>query len=374
MKIMINSGKMGPFFTTRRRLLEQLKENGYEITLGGYQDGFASTCEDFGVKYKVIPISRAGLNPVADFKVLRAYYKIMKTEKFDIVHSYTAKPNIYGSIAARLAGVKEIYPTVNGLGYAFTGNSLKNKIVRGVISLLYAIGFACATKVFFQNVDDANEMIKRRIIKKEKCVVISGSGIELEAFPYSKLSNTNSFFLASRLLVTKGLREYFEAAKKVKAIYPEARFILAGALDPNPDGIKEEELKMYTEDGTIEYLGVVSDMQSALKECAVFVLPSFYREGVPHAILEAMSIGRAIITTDSSGCRETIKDAERSTGKGINCFLVEPKNSNELAEKMIYLLEHPEMVKQMGENSRRYAAERFDVEKVNKIMLDTMGV
>lgn len=373
MKIMINSGKIGPFFTTRKRLLEQLKERGYEITLGGYQTGFDDICKEFSVGYKVIPLSRAGINPIADLKTLYSYYKVMKAEQFDVVHSYTAKPNIYGSIAAKLAGVKNIYPTVNGLGYAFTGNSLKNKVVRLVISVLYRIGFSCATKVFFQNRDDANEMISRKIIKKEKCVIISGSGIDLDKFAHTELKSTNTFFLASRLLVTKGLREYFEAAQLVKKKYPDARFVLAGALDPNPDGIKEEELNRYIENGTIEYLGVVSDMKGALDNCSVFVLPSFYREGVPHAILEAMSVGRAIITTNAPGCKETIQGAD-SQGMGANGFLVEPKNSKELAEKMCYLLADSKMVDEMGQNSRKYAEERFDVEKVNLLMLETMNV
>lgn len=367
MKMMINSGRTSPlFFSIRGRLLEETEKYGYEISLTGMQKNCEQQIRNYRIAYTEIPFARAGMNPIQDAKTLRAYYRVMKEGQFDIVHSYTAKPNIYGSIAAKWAGIKKIYPTVNGLGYAFTGNSTKNKIVRAVICVLYKWAFSGATKVFFQNSDDAAELVQRGVLPQEKCVVIAGSGIDLNAFPYSEAYQENTFFLATRLLVTKGVRTYFEAAKIVKEKHPEAKFYLAGSLDPNPDGIKKDELDQYVQDGTVEYLGVVKDMPAALKEYAVFVLPSYYREGVPHAILEAMSTGRAIVTTDAPGCKETVN--------GKNGFLIEPRNSEQLAEKMIWMVEHPDEVKRMGVESRKYAEEKFDVEKVNQVMLETMGI
>lgn len=366
MKIMINSGRISPFFTTRLQLLNKIKDSGYDVTLGGFDISCIEKCQSWGAEFAEIPFARAGMNPIQDAKTLRAYYRVMKEGQFDIVHSYTAKPNIYGSIAAKWAGVEKIYPTVNGLGYAFTGNSTKNKLVRTVICMLYKWAFSGATKVFFQNSDDAAELVRCGVLPQEKCVVIAGSGIDLNAFPYSETYQENTFFLATRLLVTKGVRTYFEAAKIVKEKHPEAKFYLAGSLDPNPDGIKKDELDQYVQDGTVEYLGVVKDMPAALKEYAVFVLPSYYREGVPHAILEAMSTGRAIITTDAPGCKETVN--------GKNGFLIEPRNSEQLAEKMVWMIEHPSEVKRMGAESRKYAEEKFDVEKVNQVMLETMEI
>lgn len=366
MKIMINSGRISPFFTTRLRLLNKIKDSGYDVTLGGFDTSCMEKCQSWGAEFEEIPFARAGMNPIQDAKTLKAYYRVMKDGQFDIVHSYTAKPNIYGSIAAKWAGIKKIYPTVNGLGYAFTGNSTKNKIVRAVICMLYKWAFSGATKVFFQNSDDAAELVRRGVLPQEKCVVIAGSGIDLNAFPYSETYQENTFFLATRLLITKGVRTYFEAAKIVKEKHPEAKFYLAGSLDPNPDGIKKDELDQYVQDGTVEYLGVVKDMPAVLKEYAVFVLPSYYREGVPHAILEAMSTGRAIVTTDAPGCKETVN--------GKNGFLIEPRNSEQLAEKMIWMLDHPSEVKRMGVESRKYAEEKFDVKKVNQVMLETMGI
>ena len=376
-KIMMNCGRIKVFFTTRRRLVNEIKEQGYDITIGGFEQERKNLCDENGLAFAYTPFSRAGLNPIADLKAIRRYTEIMKRERFDIVHSYTAKPNIYGSIAAKKAGVKKIYPTVNGLGYAFTentSNGLKSRLVRLVTCALYKRAFQCATKVFFQNSDDAEELIGRGIIRRDKCVVISGSGIDLEMFPYSEMSvQPMVFMLAARLLVTKGVRNYFEAARIVKQKHPEAVFQIAGALDPNPDGIKQEELDAYIADGTVDFLGYVNDMPKALRECSVFVLPSYYREGIPHTVLEAMSIGRAIITCNTPGCKETVRDTD-ADGKGKNGFLLEPRNTELLAEKMLWMIEHPVEVRKMGIESRKYAEERFDVEKVNRVMMETMGI
>lgn len=367
MRLLINSGRAIPVFKKREKLLTQMQKKEVDLYLCGFEENAEQECKKHNVQFIRVPISRAGLNPFADIKVCYKYYKAIKKAQVDAVHSYTAKPNIYTSIAAKMAGVKQIYPTVNGLGYAFTeGQGKKNRLIRIVMCVLYKLSFANATKVFFQNNDDAEELVFRKIVKKEQCVVVAGSGIDLQEFPYCECGDSPVFFLASRLLITKGLRTYFAAAKIAKQKYPEARFLLAGDFDPNPDGISKEELEQYTKDGSIEYLGLVKDMKTALKKCSIFVLPSYYREGVPHAILEAMSTGRAIITTDAPGCKETVN--------GKNGFLIEPRNSEQLAEKMIWMIEHPAEVKRMGKESRRYAEERFDVEKVNQVMLETMGM
>lgn len=377
MKILMSSGRVTPFFSARLRLLDSIKDKGWDVTVSGYEPDGKELCDKHGTGFYEIPFERAGMNPLKDFKIIKLYQKIMSDEKFDVVHSYTIKPNIYGTIAAKRAGIQKIYPTVNGLGYSFTegGNSgFKSIIVRVVVSKLYKKAFSYATKVFFQNYDDADLMVRKGIISRDKCVIISGSGIELPAFPYSDVSVAPvTFLIATRLLITKGVRTYFEAAQIVKMNYPEAKFLIAGGLDPNPDGITEDELRKYTDSGIVKYLGHVDNMPKILSDCSVFVLPSFYREGVPHAILEAMSTGRAIITCNTPGCRETVRKADEN-GKGENGFLVEPKDSQMLAEKMIWLIEHPDDVKRMGAESRRYAEERFDVEKVNAVMMNTMGI
>lgn len=376
MKIMMNSGRIGIFFYTRKKLVETIRNAGWEVIIGGYEKEKEHLCLDNDLKFAYIPFSRAGMNPFADLKVIIRYKNYIREEHIDIYHSYTAKPNIYGCIGAKKAGVDRIYPTVNGLGYAFTNSgssSLKSRMIRFINCILYKKAFKCATKVFFQNPDDMNEMVGRRILPEDKCVLVPGSGIDLDMFSYCRTTcEPFVFFMATRMLVSKGVREYFEAARLVKKNHPEVVFKIAGALDSNPDGIREEELRSYTDDGTIEYLGFV-EMTEALKSCSVFVLPSFYREGVPHAVLEAMSTGRAVITCNTPGCKETVCNPD-SDGKGTNGFLIPPKNCFVLAEKMIWMIEHPSEVIEMGDKSRKYAEDRFDAVKVNKLMMETMGI
>ena len=377
MKIMMNSGRIGVFFSTRLKLVEAVKEQGYNVTIGGYEQENKHLCEEQGLQFAYIPLSRAGINPFADLKTIRLYEKIMKEEKFDIVHSYTAKPNIYGSIAAKHAGITKIYPTVNGLGYAFTDEGytgVKTKLVRIISLLLYKWAFACATKVFFQNPDDANEMVRRGVVSPEKCVVIDGSGVDLEKFAFSEPHvHPMHFLMATRLLVSKGVRTFLEAAKVVKKQYPEVQFSLAGSFDLNPDGINKSELNTYIEEGIVRYLGHTENMLTEYTNCSVFVLPSYYREGVPRSVLEAMSTGRAIITCNTPGCKETVYHVDKS-GRGENGFLIQPKDVHQLVEKMIWMIQNPGQVKQMGMKSRKYAENRFDVHKVNSQILKEMGI
>lgn len=367
MKILVTSSFIPNEFSKRSRLLAQMRGRGHEVTVAGHEPGGADACRALGIKFALIPLANGKLNPFSDLRTFFQYYRLIKKERFDVIHSYTAKPNIYGSIAARLAGVRHIYPTVNGLGYAFIDrHGVKNRALRLVMSCLYKISFACAAKVFFQNPDDVAEMVRRGLVSEKKCVVVPGSGIDLEAFPYAEPGPDNVFLFAARLLLSKGIRTYASAARIVKRPHPEARFLVAGAMSPNPDGLTAEELEHYIGYGTLEYIGEVEDMPAVLAGCSVLVLPTYYREGIPHVLLEAMSTGRAILTTNVPGCRETIN--------GENGFLVEPKNEAALAEKMLWLLEHPGAVHEMGRKGREYAQRCFDVEKVNALILETMGM
>ena len=243
MKMMITSGNISSVLNKRKLLVEQLVKHDVDLTLAGYERNVDDACTCAGVSCAYVPMTRSGLNLLGDLKTLCHFYRLIKRERYDVVHSYTVKPNIYSAIAARLAGVKAIYPTVNGLGYAFTTNDFKTKLIRLYICMMYKLAFACSRKVFIQNQDDADELVRRHVLPREKCVVIAGSGIDLEQYPFQKQRNQHTFLMATRLLVTKGVWTYVEAAKIVKQKYPEAVFQLAGGFDPNPDGIKEEQLQ-----------------------------------------------------------------------------------------------------------------------------------
>lgn len=377
MKLLINNGRISPlFFSTRGKLLTAITDRNIDVTLSGVQNGCDELIQAFNVSFESIDIERTGTNLCKDFALISRYLRFYRKKQYDVVHSYTVKPNIYGSIGARICGIQKIYPTVNGLGYVFTDtgtHTIKQELVQRANLFLYWVAFKCSTKVFFQNSDDAEELISHHVIPREKCVLIPGSGIDLNRFAFCPIRNNNVFLFASRLLLTKGIQTFMEAAKRTKKEYPEARFLIAGGLLDHPDGLKESDLLKAVEEGYVEYLGHVDDMPAQLTECSAFVLPSYYREGVPHAILEAMSIGRPIITCNSPGCRETVS-APDENGRGKNGFVIDPKDSNALYEDMKWLLNHPDEVVRMGLESRRYAEEKFDVEIVNSIMMTEMGL
>jgi glycosyltransferase involved in cell wall biosynthesis len=366
MNVLINSGRAIPFFTIRRKLISSIIEKGHRVIVTGYQDGYEKEIEELGASFIKVPFNRAGFNPFKDISLIIKYHQIIKREQIDLVHSYTIKPNIYGSIAARLAGIKEVFPTLNGIGFAFTGTGTKARIARTFASILYWIAFKCSKAIFFHNSDDIDLMVKARLTKADKCVLTLGSGIDMEYYAAAEMPHKISFILISRLLKAKGILEYIKAAQKVKQQFPEIVFGLVGPTDPNPTGIKLSDIQNYIDDDVIHYHGSQSDVRPFIRDAAVLVLPS-YREGVPHTVLEAMSTGRAILTTDVAGCRETVVN-------GKNGFLVRPYAIDDLGEKMIWMIENPKKVKEMGKNSLLMAKEKFEEKKVNSIILNTMNL
>ena len=200
MNVLINSGRTTPFLGTRKKLVQDMIKKGHQVVVTGYQSGFEQEIESMGAFFVEVPVDRAGLNPFKDIKLIFRYYKIIKEYDIDVVHSYTIKPNIYGSIASRLAGLREVYPTLNGIGYAFTGSGFKANLVRFIASILYWVAFKCSKEAFFHNYDDIEEMIQRRLILRKKCVRLDGSGVDLEYYQKQDFPKAISFVLASRLL------------------------------------------------------------------------------------------------------------------------------------------------------------------------------
>ena len=324
--------------------------------------------QELGVQVHDIPMSRAGLNPFADLRTCWALWRLMRSIKPSHVLGYTIKPVIWGSLAGFLARVPQRYALIAGLGYAFVEGgavSKKRALVKRAAQFLYRLALNRCQRVFFQNPDDEALFRELGILKKAMpSTVVKGSGINLAHFEPAPLPKKTAFLLIARLLIDKGVREYAQAAEHLKAQYPEARFMLVGYLDENPESIKQVELDRWVEGGFIDYLGKLSDVRPAMVEASVFVLPS-YREGTPRSVLEALAMGRAVITTDAPGCRETVIEGE-------NGFLVQPKSVDELAAAMAKLIQQPERVEQMGLVSLQRAREEFDVHKVNAVMLQNM--
>lgn len=313
-----------------------------------------------------VPMARAGTNPLSDAKALAALYRVMRKTKPDAVLPYTIKPVIYGTLAAWLARVPRRYALVTGLGYAFIGE--KAGLLKRIVHLLYGLALARATKVFFQNPDDDQLFQQLGILPaRVPSVVVNGSGVDASAFAVAPLpAPPPSFLLIARLLGDKGVREYADAASMIRKAHPQVRFLLAGWIDENPDTITQSELDGWIAQGTLDFLGKLADVRPAIADSTVYVLPS-YREGTPRTVLEAMAMGRAIITTDAPGCRETVVD-------GGNGFLVPVKSVDALAEAMQRFIDDPELAVRMGQRSRRIAEDKYDVHKVNAVMLREMGI
>lgn len=379
MKFLIISSFLPSVLNFRGKLLEAIHRQGYEIHI------IAPDLTSFSVEYEKlldlgycvhkIPMQRTGTSPVADLKTLGSMYSLIKKIKPDYVLSYTIKPVIYGTLAAWLAQVPHRYALITGLGYAFQNveQGSKRNVFQILVHGLYQQALSRSHKAFFQNPDDLKLFQDLKLLNDRiPTVVVNGSGVNVTDFnvlPLPVAADQKikiSFLLIARLLVDKGVREYAEAAKIIKHKYPYVEFNLVGWIDENPAAITQQELDEWIAKKTINYWGKLSDVRPAIAESSVYVLPS-YREGTPRTVLEAMAMGRAIITTDAPGCRETVID-------GDNGFLVEVKSVESLVQAMEKLILQPELITQMGSRSREIALHKYDVHQVNAHMMQEMGL
>ena len=368
-KIVIISHYSPSLINFRGDLIRAMVKLGHKVICLGPEAGFEQPLQELGADYRQIPLHRTGLNPLKDVKTLFSLRKVLKEIKPDIVFSYTVKPIVYGSIAAHMAGVRRMYALISGLGYVFIGQTFKQRLLTQIVAFLYRRGLKYNQVVFFQNPDDLHLFVSKSIVPKTaKPVLVNGSGVNIEKFAFAppKLSPV-TFLLIARLIKDKGILEYVESARLLKQKYPDARFQLLGPLDINPAAITQEQLERWTKEGIIEYLGKTNDVRPYIADASVFVLPSFYREGTPRSVLEAMSMGRPIITTDAPGCRETVID-------GRNGFLVPVKDVDALKSAMEKFILEPDLISQMGKQSRIIAEEKYDVRKVNRAILQEMGL
>jgi glycosyltransferase involved in cell wall biosynthesis len=271
---------------------------------------------------------------------------------------------VWGGLAAFVTQVPRFYALIEGLGYMFQGGRW---LAATVAKSLYRLSLLRSRKVIFLNPDNKFYFLSRHIIKENKAALIDGIGLDLDWYKSTKLPEGAPVFLCiARLLGEKGLREYVAAADQVKVRYPEAVFNLLGPLDPSPDGIPLKVVDAWIGEGKIQYLGEARDVRPLIEKCHVYVLPS-YHEGMPRTVLEAMAIGRPILTTDVPGCRETVVQGE-------NGYLVPKKNVGALYERMIWFIENRDQWERMGQVSRRMAENRFDVHKINAELLRLMDL
>lgn len=364
MKFLLISPKNRTVYNFRGELVQTIIKKDYQVTVTGPDNADVHKIEALGANFVEIPMRKNGTSIFEDIRYCLRLYRLMRTQRPNAVLGYTIKPVVYGAIAAKMAGIKNISGMVTGAGYTFTSTTAKAKILGTVVSLLYKVGFYCSNQVIFQNKDDLDEFMVRRLVKADKCHVVNGSGVNMQFYSPAPLPISITFFMLSRLLKSKGVLEYLQAAKIVKLKYSHVRFILLGSYDNMQDALTREQIDSFFIDGIVERFDEAADVRPYYRQCSVYVLPS-YREGTPRTVLEAMAMGRPIITTDTNGCRETIQE-------GVNGFLVPVGDAEAVAEKMIWFIEHPDQIEKMGQESIRICSEKFDVDIVNKMMLDIM--
>lgn len=366
MKFILVSPKNRTVYNFRGDLIKMIVACGYEVVVTGPNRIDMDKIEALGARFIEVPMNKNGVNPIADIQYQNALEAIFRQEKPDVVLGYTSKPVIYGSIAAKKAKVPHIAAMVTGAGYAFTAKTAKAKVIRAIMSMLYKRAFRCADVAIFQNTDDRDQFVREKLVKAEKCQIVNGSGVNMEKFSVVPYPEKITFFMLSRVMYSKGIREYLQACEIVKEKYPQVRCMLLGACEGIQDSLSEEQLRPYIDRGIIEHFGETDRVADYYGQCSVYVLPS-YREGTPRTVLEAMAMGRAIITTDAPGCRGTVIDGE--TG-----FLVPIQDGKALAEKMMQFIENPELIAAMGQKSHEYCSEKFDVKKVNEVMCNYLRI
>ncbi|MEE9168061.1 MAG: glycosyltransferase family 4 protein [Candidatus Neomarinimicrobiota bacterium] len=363
-RILVIANTSWYIYNFRFGLLKALLRQGIDITVVAPKDSYSSLLRKEGCAFVDVFMDNKGLNPISDLVTLVQLFRIYRQSSPDLVIHYTVKPVLYGSLAARLLDL----PTINnitGFGTAF----LNRKWVAAVVKRLYRVSQKRASRVVFQNCDDQAFFVEQRLIPEPVAELIPGTGIDTSLFmpqPYSQNDDV-VFLLMSRMIWDKGIGEFVEAARRIKSEFSEVRFQLLGFLDvSNRTAISREQMQIWAEQGIIEYLGETDDVRPYISNADCLVLPS-YREGLPRALLEAAAMARPVIATDTEGCREVVND-------GINGYLCQPRNAEDLAEKMEKMIRlSVDQRRAMGLRGRKKIEEEFDEKVIVRRLVSTVN-
>jgi glycosyltransferase involved in cell wall biosynthesis len=357
-KIAIISNVSWNLYNFRLSLMKAMRSEGYEVIAIAPYDQYSQKIIDAGFEFHHVKLNSQGINPFEDMQTTMNFYKLFKEISPDFICQYTIKPNIYGSLVARMLNIKMIN-NIAGLGTLF----IKQGPVTSIAKLLYKASQSKADRVFFQNRDDFELFTNEGLVNKTRCDILPGSGVDTTRFrPQEKeKSDVIRFLHISRMIWEKGIGEYVEAARVIKKNYPNVEFCLLGFLDvENPGAISREQMSEWVEEGVINYLGVSDNVDEVITTADCVVLPSYYREGTPKTLLESASSAKPIITTDNVGCRDVVDH-------GVNGYLCEPRSATDLIEKieMFLNLTQEERI-EMGRKSREKMKSEFD----EKIVID----
>ncbi|UHQ18591.1 glycosyltransferase family 4 protein [Lysobacter sp. KIS68-7] len=341
----------------------QLKAEGHEVVMLSPPGEFGERFADHGMRWVVLAMDRASLNPVREVAVLRDLTRVLRDERPDLLHNFTVKCAIYGALAARAAGVPAVVNAVAGMGYVFASDRMLARTLRPMVKLLMrgTLG-SKQSRLILQNPDDADAFVRARLVPEQHIRVIRSSGVNLERFlPVVPVAEPRPLrvLLAARLLWEKGIGEYIEAARMLRAQGRNIDFVVAGSPDPgNPRSVSREQVESWVAEGLVDWRGHVEDMPALMRSMDVIALPSYYREGVPKSLIEAAACGLAVVTTNLPGCREVVSE------HGVDGLHVEPRCARSLAEHIAQLDDDRALVRRLGDCARRKAMEHFDEQMV----------
>jgi glycosyltransferase involved in cell wall biosynthesis len=345
-------------YNFRLSLAKELRGQGHEVVLLSPPGNFQERLQANGFQWLPFPLSRQGINPFSELQTIWRLIRLYQQLKPDVVHHFTIKPVIYGSLAAHLLRIPGIINSITGLGHLFIDPGTLTRVLRSLAKSLYRISLR-RTQIIFENPEDRDIFIQNRLLQPEQSHLILGTGVDVDKFqPTSKNNDIPVILFSSRLLATKGLLEFMEAIRNLKQKGLKARFAIAGTTDPgNPASIPQGQLDAWKGADLVEWWGWQDDMPSALAKTNIFCLPS-YREGVPNALLEACACGLPIVTTDVPGCRDVVTNE-------LNGLLVPVQNAPALADALEVLITNPELRLKMGRAGREIAVNKFSQTKVN---------
>lgn len=372
MKVLVLSSLAYSLTNFRGNLLREMRANGHDVVAVApdYDEDVFRELSDSGIDFKVIPMQRARTDPFADLRLLLSYIWLMLRERPQLVLAYTQKPIIYGGLATRVVGVPRFYALMSGLGHVFSPGSKASSTVKNIAKRLYRMAVRRARAIFVFNADDRKDMIDLGIVdQRQRVIQVPGSGVDLSKFSALPLPEGGArFLMIARLLRNKGIPEFLEAAQTVAKDHPDCRFSILGHLDDqNPEGITKADCERFSRQYPVRFIPGTSDVRPYLESASVFVLPSYYREGLPRTILEAMAAGRAVITTDQPGCRDPIEN-------GLNGIIVQPRDAQALSDAMLRLARDKQLVESMGRRSRKLVEDVYSDALVNRQLLDEMDL
>lgn len=363
MKFILFSNTSWYLYNYRLPLVPELKTRG-EVTLVAPPDDYSARFKEEGIRWLSFPLSRRGMNPFAELLTIFRLARLYRRERPDLVHHFTIKCMLYGSIAARMAGVRSVVNSVTGLGYVFSRSDWRGRLLNAFVRGFYRFTLR-GTQVIFQNADDRNHFVREGLIDAGQASLIRGSGVDLTRYEVrDEAEGTPIVLLAARLLWDKGVAEFVEAARRIRTSGLVARFVIVGDTDAgNPSAIPAEQLRAWNDAGDIEWWGWRDDMPEVIASSHIVCLPTYYKEGLPRLLLEGAACARPLIATDIPGCREIVTH-------NVNGLLVPPRNVDALTDALRALLTDSNLRAQMGTAGRVRVENNFSVEHVNQATWD----